>query len=58
MAVETESVGRPGKVTLEEMVRDLMRPLVKAWIDQNLPSIVEKAVQKEVEKLSRRAADR
>ncbi len=58
VAVETESVGRPGKVTLEEMVRDLMRPLVKAWIDQNLPSIVEKAVQKEVEKLSRRAADR
>ena len=58
VAVEAESTGRPGKVTLEEIARDLMRPLIKTWIDQNLPGIIEKAVQKEVEKLSRRVMDR
>lgn len=58
VAVEREGTSPAGKVTLEEIARDLMRPIIKIWIDQNLPGIVEKAVQKEVEKLSRRAADR
>ncbi len=58
VALESESVGHPGKVTLEEMTRELMKPLIKTWLDQNLPGIIEKAVQKEVEKLSRRAMDR
>ncbi len=55
VAIEAESTGPAGKVTLEEMARDLMKPLIKVWLDQNLPGIIEKAVQKEVEKLSRRA---
>ena len=58
VAVEAEGVGRAGKVTLEEMTRELMKPLIKTWLDQNLPGIIEKVVQKEVEKLSRRALDR
>lgn len=58
VAVEKEEAGRTGKVTLEDIARDLMRPAIKAWIDQNLPDIIERAVQKEVEKLSRRAIDR
>lgn len=58
VAVESEAPGRTGKVTLEDMTRDLMKPLIKNWLDQNLPGIVEKIVQKEVEKLSNRAASR
>jgi len=58
VAIESEKSGPAGKVTLEDMARDLMKPLIKAWIDQNLPGIIDKAVQKEVEKLSRRAMDR
>jgi len=58
VAVETEKSGGAGKVTLEDMARDLMKPLIKTWIDQNLPGIIEKAVQKEVEKLARRVMDR
>jgi cell pole-organizing protein PopZ len=57
VTVENE-VGKPGKVTLEDMVRDMMKPMIKTWLDQNLPGIIEKVVQKEVEKLSRRAMDR
>ena len=58
VAVESERSSAPGKVTLEDMARDLMKPLIKTWLDQNLPGIIEKAVQKEVEKLSRRVMDR
>lgn len=58
VTLEADGVRPAGKVTLEEMVRDLMKPLIKTWLDQNLPGVVEKIVQKEVEKLSRRAADR
>ena len=41
-------------VTLEDVVRELLRPLLKDWLDQNLPGIVEAAVQAEVELISRR----
>jgi cell pole-organizing protein PopZ len=58
VAVEKEETGRTGKVTLEDMARDLMKPLIKTWLDQNLPAIIERVVQKEVEKLGRRALDR
>ena len=58
VAVEREDTSRPGSVTLEDMARELMKPLIKTWIDQNLPGIIEKAVQKEVEKLSRRVTER
>lgn len=46
-----------GARTLEEMVLELMRPMLKSWLDQNLPPIVERLVQKEVERIARRAAD-
>lgn len=57
IAVEHEVVGRVGKVTLEDIARELMRPMLKSWLDQNLTGIIEKMVQKEIEKLSRRAID-
>jgi len=40
--------------TLEDVVRELLRPLLKAWLDENLPGIVQSAVSEEVERLSRR----
>ena len=55
--VAVERDGVTAKVTLEDMTRELMKPMLKAWLDQNLPAIIEKVVQREVEKLSRRAAD-
>jgi uncharacterized protein len=39
--------------TLEDVVRDLLRPLLKQWLDDNLPAIVETAVQAEVERIAR-----
>jgi hypothetical protein len=40
--------------TLEDVVRELLRPLLKAWLDEHLPGIVQTAVAEEVERVSRR----
>jgi cell pole-organizing protein PopZ len=37
--------------TLEELVRELLRPMLKTWLDENLPKIVERLVQEEVGRL-------
>lgn len=39
--------------TLEDVVRELLRPLLKQWLDDNLPGIVESTVQAEVERIAR-----
>lgn len=40
--------------TLEGIVRELMRPMLKQWLDENLPTIVEQKVEAEVERIARR----
>ncbi len=37
-----------GDRTLEDVVRDLLRPLLKAWLDENLPEIVERLARAEI----------
>jgi cell pole-organizing protein PopZ len=39
--------------TLEDVVRELLRPLLKQWLDTHLPGIVEAQVKAEVERISR-----
>ena len=46
------SVGGPG-TTLEEIVAQMMKPMLAAWLDEHLPEIVERVVQQEVERASR-----
>jgi uncharacterized protein len=43
-----------GSDTLEGMVRDMLRPMLKDWLDANLPGIVEGVVAKEVARISGR----
>jgi uncharacterized protein len=40
--------------TLEDLVRELMKPMLKEWLDQNLPAIVDAKVADEVERIARR----
>lgn len=58
VAVERELPGKPGPVTLEDMTRELLRPLLREWLDQNLKTIIEKMVAREIERLSARAMDK
>lgn len=44
-----------GGPTLEDMVRDELRALLKAWLDSNLPPLVERLVRTEIERLVGRA---
>ena len=43
-----------GARSLEEIVMELLRPMIKEWLDQNLPNVVEKLVQKEIERIASR----
>jgi len=43
-----------GSRSLEEIVMDLLRPMIKEWLDQNLPGVVDKLVQKEIERIASR----
>lgn len=41
--------------TVEAMVAEMLRPMLKDWLDANLPGIVEEQVRKEVERIARSA---
>jgi cell pole-organizing protein PopZ len=40
--------------TLEDLVREEMRPMLKSWLDTNLPPMVERLVRDEIERVVRR----
>lgn len=46
-----------GARTLEDVIRDMLRPLLREWLDENLPALVERLIKVEIEKLVRRARD-
>ena len=48
-------VDKDGGVTLDALVSELIKPYLKAWLDQNLPAIVDEAVQKEIARLVERS---
>ena len=38
--------------TLESLVKEVMRPLLRDWLDSNLPVIVERCVKREIKKMA------
>jgi uncharacterized protein len=56
-SLSSATVVRPevtGSDTLEGMVREMLKPMLKDWLDANLPDIVERVVAKEVARISGR----
>jgi cell pole-organizing protein PopZ len=49
MAVATRDV------TLESIVREMLRPLLREWLDRNLPYLIERLVKKEIDLMINRA---
>ena len=41
--------------TVEDLVVEMIRPMLREWLDRNLPTLVERIVQKEIRKLVREA---
>ncbi|MCD7061067.1 DUF2497 domain-containing protein [Pelagibacterium xiamenense] len=40
-------------LTIEAMIREMLRPMLKEWLDENLPTMVERIVTQEIERVSR-----
>lgn len=59
-SVPTPAAGDPGLLvggnqqTIEDLVKDMLRPMLKDWLDRNLPGIVERYVEREIVRLTRR----
>lgn len=43
----------PSDEQLDEIVREMLRPMLKAWLDDNLPVLVERLVRAEIERVAR-----
>jgi cell pole-organizing protein PopZ len=39
---------------LEEMVREMLRPILKEWVDEHLPNIVNDHVKREISRITGR----
>ena len=52
-AEETGETANPN--TLEGLMTELLRPMIKEWLDANLPAIVERKVEEEVQRIARMA---
>lgn len=58
-SVPAPSAPDPGPVltggrTLEDIVKEMLKPMLKEWLDRNLPSMVERFVEREIVRLTRR----
>jgi cell pole-organizing protein PopZ len=43
-----------GERSIEDITRELLRPMLKQWLDENLPAVVERLVREEIERVARR----
>ena len=54
---ENKRMYADGRITLEDIAKDLLRPMLRQWVDDNVPAMVERLVEKELEKLARQARE-
>jgi cell pole-organizing protein PopZ len=45
------AISKNGSITIEDIVREEIRPLLKSWLDSHLPSLVERVVRAEIERV-------
>ena len=55
--IERQRAIAGAQITLEDIVKELLSPLLRTWIDQHVPGIVERLVREELEKLARQARE-
>lgn len=55
LSAERGAAVHRGGPTIEDVVREEVRPLLKAWLDAHLPALVERAVRAEIERVVGRA---
>jgi cell pole-organizing protein PopZ len=45
---------RSGETSLEGMVREMLKPMLKNWLDENLPNLVESMVEREIARITKK----
>jgi cell pole-organizing protein PopZ len=51
----TGGAGDFGGITIEQLASELMRPMLREWLDRNLPDMVESLVRAEIRRLAEQA---
>ena len=56
-STQGDAMGRlpVGVNSLDDIVKELLRPMLREWLDANLPPLVERLVERELQKIARRA---
>ena len=47
------SVALQSSEMIENLTREMLRPMLKSWLDDNLPSLVERLVRAEIQRVAR-----
>ena len=42
-----------GERSIEDLAREMLRGMLKQWLDDNLPSLVERLIREEIERVAR-----
>jgi uncharacterized protein len=48
-----ETIVVDNRRTLEDLTREMRRPMLKVWLDENLPTLVERLVRAEIGRVSK-----
>ncbi|MBN9216818.1 MAG: PopZ family protein [Mesorhizobium sp.] len=51
----SDAVASRGKKSFDEMAEEMLRPMLQDWLDNNLPTLVERLVREEIERVARGA---
>jgi cell pole-organizing protein PopZ len=54
-ALREHGEGQPSNGPLEAVVREMLRPMLKEWLDQHLPDMVEALVTREIARITGRS---
>ena len=52
-ALSATRVTMPSTEALDAMAREMLRPMLKQWLEDNLPTMVERLVRAEIERVAR-----
>ena len=55
--IERQRAIAGSSITLEDIVKELLSPILREWIDHHVPGLVERLVREELEKLARQARE-
>ena len=50
-AVSAQTLIGRRDLTIEQLIKELLRPMLKGWLDENLPVLVEGIVREEIERV-------